>query len=252
MDKLVFACTALLGTTKVGKLTPDENGYYDLILGALEFDNSYGAQYSLRSAQELFKASSSLVRRMNNGYCKSECGHPKREPGMTDDDFLYRIMRIEETRVCAHIKKVWIDFDSVKHKGRPVIAIRGLVKPSGPLGPSLKESLENPDENVAFSIRSITDDEIYRGKHIKHFREIITWDFVTEPGLSIANKFQHPSLEDLEQMAIPVQVLADKMSRQSMTGLGIESSNILKSVVDTVKHQRTLGATTATPLYMKW
>ena len=255
MGNLSFACTALVGTSKVGLVKPDQDGYYDLILGALDFGNSYGAEYTLASAKEIFKASSGFVRRINNGYCRSEYGHPKKEPGMTDDDYFMRIMRIEETRVCAHIKKVWIDYDSVKTPdGRRVIAIRGLVKPTGPLGPTLEAQLQNPSENVAFSIRSITEDQCIGRKHLKHLREIVTWDYVTEPGLSVANKYQSPGLEDmkvLDEIVMPLELLVQRTS-QVAHGISMESSNILRQVIDSVslEHQITPGG--KKPLSAKW
>ena len=72
-----YSCTALAGTNKVGKLRADENGYREMVLGAYDFDNSAGAVYPFESAQSLFKSSSSLMRRIANGQCRGEYGHPK-------------------------------------------------------------------------------------------------------------------------------------------------------------------------------
>lgn len=260
MNKLSFACTALVGATKVGVLKPDENGYYDLILGALDFPNSYGAEYTSMSAKELFKASSSLIRRINNGYCRSEYGHPKREPGMTDSEFMMRVMRIEETRVCAHIKQAWIDTESIKDAhGRRVIAIRGLVKPAGPYGDTLVKQFQNPDENVAFSIRSITDDELRGGKHLKHLREIVTWDYVTEPGLSIANKYMSPSLEEsrfsfeeFDSVDIPLEIIAAKISNANQSGLSMESVGMLSAVVRDAQREHTLRVPNRKTISSSW
>lgn len=198
MNTIRFACTALMGTNKVGQLVKDENGYYTLVLGALNVLNSAGAFYTYEGAKELFESASPLMRRVARGALKGEYGHPKRVPGQSLDEFATRIMTIDERYICCHIKEVYLDFDSIKdpETGRPVIAIFGKVIPSGPLGHVLEKSLENKDENVCFSIRSFTHDtEDRRGNVTKVLKTIVTWDYVNEPGISYANKFGNPALE---------------------------------------------------------
>lgn len=200
MARAEYRCTALVGSTKTGKLTPDANGYYTVVLGALDFFNSAGAFYDYNSAKSLFESSSSLMRRVNSGALRGEYGHPKFTPGMTNHQFLMRIMDINEQSASHHIKAVWIDETSVKDSnGKTVVAIMGSVKPlAGQFGDMLLASLQNPDENVCFSIRSLTEDIVNsQGVTIKTLREIITWDYVNEPGISVANKFSFPSLESM-------------------------------------------------------
>ena len=253
MSALKFECNLLNGTTKAGIIKPDADGYYDLIIGALNFDNSYGAQYCAESAKLLFRAGTSLMRRLSSAYLSSEYGHPKREPGMTDDDYLARIMRIEETRECAHIKDVTIDMDCIKDaSGRRVIAFRAKVRPSGPYGPALKDKLENPKENVAFSIRSITDDEYRRGKLIKHLREIITWDYVREPGISIANKYQSPSLESMTLPVAVVKAAIEKASRDSRSGVSTESVDMLRNMLVSLEARNTVTAPSKGLVSQNW
>lgn len=194
MSSFHVGCTALIGLNKSGHLKPDEDGYYTVVLGALNFRNSVGEIYTERSARAIFEQSSSFMRRMRAGYCRGEYGHPKRAQ-MTDDEWLVRIMTTYEDRVCMHISEVWIDMDSVKYRGAPVVAIMGKIKPSGPYGAVLKESLDNPKENVAFSVRSLTDNYYEAGIVHKDFARIEGWDFVIEPGLAPANKYANPGLE---------------------------------------------------------
>lgn len=193
-----FACTALSGTNKAGRLKADENGYYTTVVGALNVFNSIGQYYTYEGARELFEESSQFMRRVKKGNLMGEQGHPKWQPGMSESQFAQRILSIYEENVCCHHKEIFLDFDSVKDEnGNPVIAIMSKVKPSGPHGAALKESFENPDENVNFSIRAFTDDFPDRGRgHTKRvLRTIVTWDRVTEPGISVAQKYKSPSLE---------------------------------------------------------
>jgi len=223
-----FACTALMGTNKAGVLKPSEDGYYTLVLGALNIFNSANAYYpATDSAKQLFKESSSLMRRIANGALRGEYGHPRMTPGMTTRDFLTRVMDIYEPNVCCHIRKVWIDYTSVKDaQGKPVIAIIGEVKPSGPMGAALKASLDNPSENVCFSIRSITNDEMRGGVVHKHLKTIVTWDYVNEPGLAVAKKWHSPALEAVQEEVpfIPAHLAAALNAQRSCRAMGMESA----------------------------
>lgn len=194
MSKMVIGCTALVGLNKCGVLKPDADGYFTVVLGALDFRNSVGEIYTQHSARAIFEQSSAFMRRMKSGYCRGEYGHPKKE-NMTNEQFLMRVMTIEETKVCMHISEVWIDTDSIKYRGERVVAIMGKIRPSGPYGEILKDQLLNGKENVAFSVRSITDNYYKAGITHKDFAEICGWDYVIEPGLAPANKYAAPGLE---------------------------------------------------------
>lgn len=225
-----YSCTALMGTNKMGIIKPDSDGYYEMVLGGLDVNNSVGAFYPLAPAKELFEASSSLQRRISNGSLKGEYGHPKKIPGMSDRDFLARIMELRESELCCHFKEVSI-VPNVKDKdGRSTVAIIGKVIPSGPHGPALQKSLENRHENVCFSIRSLTLDEYVGGRLIKTLKNIITWDYVNEPGIAIANKYCAPTLENLHEVAFTPEVLNSvKEEHAKMRGLGMESGIIVSA-----------------------
>lgn len=197
-NRVSFTCTALGGTHKKGLIRQEEDGYYRVILGALNVYNASSEYYEYEGAKELFKASSSLMRRVKRGALRAENGHPKWLPGMSEDEYAQRIMQIYENRVCAHIKQVDLVFDTYKDEaGRPIIGIEGLVAPAGELGYVLEKALNNPNENIAFSIRSFTENiPTYRGIK-KILRNIISWDYVGEQGISLADKYHSPTLESL-------------------------------------------------------
>lgn len=227
-QRAVFSATALQGTNKKGELKPDNDGYYTVVLGGLNVYNSAGAYYPLASAKVLFEESSTFMRRVKSACLKAECGHPKKTPGMSMRDYLGRIMQIEETNVCCHIAEVWLDHENVKDEsGRTVVAIMGKVKPTGPRGDALKAALDNPKENVCFSIRSLTDDRIEAGVLTKHIKNILTFDWVTEPGISFAKKYHSPALESLTEVSFSAQQLqVAKDYSRSHSSLGFESAGI--------------------------
>ncbi len=219
-----YSCTALLGTNKAGKLTPDEQGYYTLVLGALDFFNSAGAFYPLAPAKHLFESSSGLMRRIAAGNCKGECGHPKQQPGQSIRDYMARLMRIEETLVCCHFKEVWLETITDKN-GKATMGVIGKVRPTGPMGPALKEALENPHENVCFSVRSFTNDTMANGVVQKNIKTIVTWDWVTEPGISVATKYNSPALESFNETVFTPEHLGAVEAAQEELGVGVESGS---------------------------
>lgn len=229
-QQVSFGCTALVGTNKQGVILPDADGYYTVILGAFDFENSYGAVYPLTAAKELFKESSGFMRRLRAGYCRGEYGHPKRLPGQDHDSFIRRIMTIEETRICMHIKDVWLDYNSVSHEGKKVVTVFGKIRPEGPYGAYLADSLSNPNCNVAFSLRSITIDEYIRGRLYKHIDDIACWDFVVEPGIKVANKYKCPALEEYASVTVPLSRLRDIAANDGQH-LGLESAEMLRQII---------------------
>lgn len=219
----VYQCTALVGSNKQGILPCDEDGYYTLMVGGLDTFNSVGAFYPLEPAKALFQDSSGLMRRIANGSCKGECGHPKPRPGQTSRDFLQRVLQIEETKVCCHFRRIWLE--SREEEGRSYTAIMAEVKPSGPMGPALKESLDNPHENVCFSIRSITNDRVSpKGYIVKSIRNIVGFDWVTEPGIRFATKYHSPSLEGLSERAFVVSDLPVSQPVETVEAVSMEAS----------------------------
>jgi len=229
-NSVMYSCTSLAGSNKVGNLKKLDGGYYEVIVGALNMFNSAGAFYPYDAAKSLFEESSQFQRRVARGALRGEYGHPIKQPGMSNDDFAARCMSITENDVCVHHRKITLDFDRVKDEnGRPVIAIISELCPSGPKGEFLDKSLNNPSENVCFSIRAFTADKTLAGIKTKSIRTIITWDMVNEPGLSIAEKFKSPSLESHDEQLLTRGAFerAVHNSTAAECGVAMESSIML-------------------------
>ncbi len=222
-----FACTALAGTNKVGRLPKDSDGYYTMPVGGLNVFNSAGEYYVYEQAKELFQGSSPLMRRIRSGCLKGEYGHPKpRAPIKTQADmeeFAARVMSVQEASTCAHFSEIWLDFDSMKDpQGNPIIAIMAKVTPSGPMGPALASSLENKNEEVCFSIRAFTEDIVARGVKQRALREIVTWDYVHEPGLAMARKYRSPVLESYQDTTFNKEAIVSTLKQAE--GIAMEST----------------------------
>lgn len=225
LNSVRFACTSLVGVNKVGNLKKDANGYREMVIGALNVFNSAGQFYVAEQAKDLFESSSQLMRRVSRGALRGEYGHPKMLPGMSNDQFANRVMAIYEENVSHHFREITLDYERVKdEQGKPVIAIIAWVKPCGPMGPALEKSLDNPNENVCFSIRAFTDDYRERGIYKRVLKTIVTWDYVNEPGISVAEKFKAPALESLLERNISRGELERGLQVATATGMAQESA----------------------------
>lgn len=251
MAVIKFESTKLNNTGKEGILKPDEDGYYTIPVGGLNTLNSAGEYYTADGAKQLFEASSVLMRRIANGNLKGEMGHPKKLPGMSMDDFLNRIMTIEEKNVCCHFKEIWLDTDFGKNNpnlnNKNLVAIMAKIKPAGPYGPALKASLDNKNENVNFSIRAFTSDFYQAGKTIRVLKNIMTWDCVTEPGIATSNKWQSPSLEKLEEQLFNKEQFMSAISHSKELVVTEDSKLMINDVIKTFEEKKILP-----PTYMKW
>lgn len=249
-----FTCTALNGSNKVGKIKREADGYYRVVLGALNAYNSVGELYPYEGAKDLFNSSSALMRRVERGALRSENGHPKWLPNMSEDQYARRIMQIYEDRVCAHIKRVDLVFDKYRDdRGRTIIGIEGYVAPAGELGYVLEKALDNPNENVAFSIRSFTENiPTYTGMN-KILRNVITWDFVGEPGIAQAEKYFSPTLESLEEKKFNRTTLERAYYYPNDSkDTSVSTESIRLGADDLFKSLGWVNPSTAKPSYFNW
>lgn len=231
-NKIIFSSIRGSGNNN-GTLEKDDKGYYKVRLGAINSFNQSGDFYLADGVNDLVsKNGSVLKRRLDNGYLKGEAGHPKFIPGtMSKADFYSRNLRIELTNVSHHIREVILeptDKDSGLLGGGKVVNIDGWVKPSGPLGDALLKDLEDPDINVAFSIRCFSKDAIINGVNIKKILQIVTWDWVLEPGIAKANKWSkiaNESLDTTDIFTIDLDEISDQDKISECYNCSLESKD---------------------------
>ncbi len=262
MSKVFFSATKLPMLKKRGVIKPDADGYYELIVGGLNTHNNTGAwYYTIEGVRELFGPGSLLHRRIANGCLRAEVNHPKKRPGETDEKFFERMLDIDRDNVCAHFKELWLDENfgrnHPEYNNPHLVAMMAKVKPSEPKGAMLKESLENPNENVCFSIRALADEGYYQGKRIRVLKEIIAIDLVNEPGINIANKWDSPATESIsnikndtseygESMRITKSLL-NKISQGNESSLTVESSQETAMYISNKYFNEK-----TTPIYNRW
>jgi len=254
MAMIKFTESRLTETGKKGVLTPDSDGYYEMIIGGLNVYNSAGEYYVYEGAKLLFEQSSSFMRRIKTGCLKGELGHPKRLPGMSMDDYLTRIMTIEETNVMCHFSDIYLDTEFGKkhpeYKNPNLVAIIGKFKPAGPHANVLKSALENPKEEVCFSIRALTKDTYRNGRNERTLVQVVTFDAcVAEPGIMIARKWHSPGLESHNETPVTISQI-QRLAEISNNEIAIESSAALAN--ETLKLVDIKLSTIKPPSFAKW
>lgn len=194
-----YSNIALAGSGKKGILKKLDNDYFEIILGAFGAFGNGGWLYDTATAMAYIERNPDFIKMMQNGRCRSEWGHPRRTPGMSDQDWFIRINEIMESNTSSHIRRISTSMDTViDEKGRKVVAIIGEVRASGPMAGEFRRQLENPYEDVNYSIRCFAAKNFASMR--KHINRIITWDNVFEPGIGVATKYNTPSMESKQDV----------------------------------------------------
>lgn len=191
-NELVFEVNKVPVT---GLLKPDEDGYWWVNAGAYGVCNESGVYYSEDNIEKLFTNDGILKRRLEKKVVRAELGHPQFLPGMTNEMFESRMQQIQEDRYCGHIR----DAKLVKNKDGKSYITKINITPFGHYKSTLLDALTTKDANCFFSVRSLSNRQMINGVLIKYVYYIITWDFVTEGGMRIANSLD--TTMDLESMS---------------------------------------------------
>lgn len=230
-------------------LEKDSNGYYLICLGAINSFNKKGEFYLADGFENMLTDSNStLATKLKEGCLNGEANHPSIGPNMTKADYLDRVLRVELNNVSHHIKGIYTKPTNIpcgiSGKGN-VIAIMGWVKPIGKLGETLRDALENPDQNVCFSVRSFTNDERIGGVTYKKFACIITWDWVVTPGIAIANKFDTLGMESMFTTDIDMKALNNVYLNIQNKKVSNEDDKTALAYINTIKRSVDVSDTTS-------
>lgn len=189
-----YASVAMPGPGKKGILKKLDNNYSEVLVGAFGAFGNGGWLYDERSAIQYMQNNPEFLQLLAQKRLRSEWGHPVRTPGMTDIEWFERVNTLLESNWSSHIRKLHLSTDTVKdEKGRAVVAIIAEVTPCGPHAVQFERIMENPDEDLNYSIRSFARRDFNTQR--KHITKIITFDSVWTPGIKAISKFNTPSME---------------------------------------------------------
>lgn len=221
-----FSCNALTGKNKVGLLKKDETGYSEVVLGGFDLCNNVGEFYELtRGVVNMFRPGGAVRRMVDSGQWRGECTHPSPEGYKKLQQYLARLRRVDSKFVSHHIKGIRLE-EGKDENGRKCVLAIGYVKGTGPYAAAVDNSLNNPEENISFSVRSITNTNYSTVPTRKEIKVLVTYDHVNEPGIAMATKYNTPSLECLhddvvftgDDLIVPDQDII-------MPDIGIEALN---------------------------
>jgi hypothetical protein len=230
MSNITFSCQTLRGTNKAGTLKPSGDGYWTVVLGGFNIHNESGNYYPFNKyLEEIFLKSSSFMRRIERGHLRGEQDHPKIQPGMSQQQYFSRLRYLDMSNWALHLRSVELDFNNFKsHRNEQMVAVLGEIKPvGGPIGDKLLASLENSSEDTCFSVRSLTLDTMMGMAWKKDVYELVTWDWVPEPGVRNATKYHSPGLESFGDYQFDPAVIRNEIITSQNAGgqgYGLESN----------------------------
>ena len=239
MGQLVFTSRIANVVKDKNGLKKDSEGYYYVRLGTIGVPNASGIVYLFtQELKELFQNSSPFMTRISNGYLRSEYGHPQQETGQSNEAYFARLTRLEPTKQCGHFKEIVV---KEGEEGPGTATIYGWFLPNGPYGEFVKEELDNPNINSAFSIRTLAKQFMQNGRLVRKIVTLVTWDYVTTPGIATANKIgaleedlfvlDTGNLEDVDKLICELEV-----KKENNLVLGNESENeIIGEVIRELK-----------------
>jgi len=223
-NKLYFYCgiTDVVDGRKLQAYRPDESGYfcgYPLsVFGEQSLNTCYYDTNSYYNAITNPKSSFNL--KLTSGNLYGEWGHPP------DDSTLSRMGSISRSKQSHHFRNIFID----QNDNSPNAIIRGDVKPCGPYGKFVEESMLNPFENTAFSLRCLMTEKFDRSlkANVRTIVDLITFDCVDMPGYLKASK-RYVNHRPATERMIPITI--DMLYDEDGKRVGLESFND-KQVLD--------------------
>ena len=225
------------------KLKKDDKGYYLVNAGAYNIFNSAGDYYTAKGVENKLREPGSVFqRRLRSGNLRSEVEHPRWNKGMSKNEFVQRNLKVDFTNTCGHIRDIVLTPTNIAsgYGNDKILKVQIWIKPSGPHGDALGKSLENTEENTCFSVRSFTDDKRINGIVIKRLLQVVTWDWVGEPGISLATKWKTLSIESTDQCTIDIDdIVNDDGDLNECVECSLESADEKDMLKDIVSNDNT-------------
>ena len=199
MDQsLIFSIQTLhtSGGRDLQGLEPDANGKYTgiplAVIGMASRNNIYYTPDSFKAA--MTNPESRFAKALQEGHLEGEWGHPFTADIKDPNARLMRTMTILRQNVSHAITGITTKMSS---DGNYVI-VYGDITPCGPYGSFLDKDFRNPNRNVGFSLRSLTNNPKPMANNVtaKSIVALATFDAVDTPGFELASK-RYASTEGL-------------------------------------------------------
>lgn len=218
----------------------NKDGDYLVIVGAVNHFTAGGELYVAEEVREKFADNSILMQRCKNDLLEIEDEHPTWEPTMSKSQWFERLYSYDKSKVAGKITELWLEETDECAPGTDlrIILIWAAIRPftDRPKGLLLKRDLENPDKNVAFSIRSIIYQETFNLTPVCKIKDIITFDWVSSPGISKAHKYYTAGMLNDGRILADLNIEADvkEMSTILKSTKGLLSSSVKENLLKEV------------------
>jgi len=213
-----------------GRLRQDAEGYYnDVPVAALGIASQNNTYYDVDAFQKQMTSPDTYINKvLTQGKLYGEYGHPS-IAGMQNAAAIDRLSVIDEKSVSHHFRSISTG-ESLSGGGKLVVA---KLKPTGPYKQALKDSLDDPCINTAFSLRAVTSAEQRGNLSYRVMKKLVTFDAVCAGGYAEAAKSYSPALESFDVSILPSgQVMLSQVSLESYTDTEL---NELFGITEAVK-----------------
>lgn len=200
MDNTIYASVStmmIMDGYKLGEAKQDNDGYFcdvpAIVLGAVTRNaTSYDP---VTTSQQISGPDTTINARLTEGVLFGEYGHPHVDTSTRAG--LARLLHLEPTRKSGHIRKM-----EVRHVDDMDLDIIFIdVKPAGPFGTYFAETMLDPTQNTAFSLRGLTTGRPGPGNAMinRKLNPLVTIDMgMAGGGFKEASKRYMPSVESLD------------------------------------------------------
>jgi len=190
---IAFRVETMFAGGRVGRVRPDENGVYKglpmMVLGEVTQQKTFYEPESITDQMTNPESRFNKVFRQQKLF--GEYGHPTFY-GLTNDEVIQRLVTVDENNVSHLFTGLYTDQPS----SNGTVVVRADIKPTGPKGAYLKESLDDPLMNTAFSLRAyVSTDMKPNGLKYRRVRQLTTFDTVGASGYANTDKANAIALE---------------------------------------------------------
>ncbi len=200
----------------------DADGYYcdvpAIVLDKVTRNNT--AYDREATVAQLRGPDTSIYKRLTEGVLFSEYGHPFVD--VSTKQGLQRLLHLEPTRKNGHIRKM--EVRHVEDLNLDIIFMD--IKPAGPYGASYAEQMEDPTQNVAYSLRGISIPRVDRRTGVVHkqLNPLVTIDAgMAGGGFKEASKRYMPSVEGFSVYAEDINTEIHRTDLETFHEVALES-----------------------------
>lgn len=206
------------------KITPDSDGFYEVVVGCINMPTRANVIYEPQSVLAcLTDPDSKFQVMLRSGGLTGTYFHPD----ILGQDDMWKLFKINEKYVSHYFKRIWTS-DTVTIDGFECIPIRALVHPTGPYGEHLeKEFKDTANKPVHFSVRSLcspldrTDDPRFtdRKYSFRKMEMLITFDHVFCPGFTVASTMYNTPGTESYEYPVTRRILEDAYKYGNVAGM---------------------------------